>query len=201
MRPSINLVRENYEAVLAITLLPTLVTAFGSLVLASNHLLGYIITIVGVAWEIVNFAASYYLQLRAVNGKTPSVTECYGASWPFWLKIVGFEILFGISVVVGFILLIVPGAIILRRYYFTPFYVLQNKLSIRQAMERSASQTKPVSGYVWGVFGVLIVFAFVASLVSSILYVGSILAALVSLIYYFGPALRWREVAQTGGKK
>ncbi|MGH7238288.1 MAG: hypothetical protein ACREGF_07170, partial [Candidatus Saccharimonadales bacterium] len=94
-----------------------------------------------------------------------------------------------------------PGLIIIRRYYLTPLYIIGNKMTIADAMRASAEQTKPVSSYVWGMIGVIVVFGIIAAFLANIGFVGPILAVLVSMIYFFGPALRWREINHPGGKK
>lgn len=201
VRPSLDLVRQNSEAVIFIILLPALLLDFGSLIIASSRLTGLVIIIVGIIWRIFNISVSDYLQVKAASGKTVSVAECYRRGLRFWLRIVAFEILFGIMILIGLILVIVPGLIVLRRYYYTPFYIINKDMSIGAAMRASASDTLPVSGWVWGTFGVTFAFAILALLLTSIRYIGPLLAALVSLIYFFGTALRWREVSRAAGKK
>lgn len=200
VRPSVELVKENYETVLIVVLLPALLTDFGSLTLANSQLTGLTIIGIGVFWRLINLPVSYYLQTKAASGKSPTLAECYRRGLPFGLKIIAFEIFFFIITVIGLILLIVPGLIIFRRYYLTPFYIVKSGLPIDAAMHASAEDTRPVSGFVWGTVGVIVAFSFLALFVSLIRYLGPILAALVSLIYFFGPALRWREISRSAGR-
>ncbi len=199
--PSVGLIKKHYEAVLIIALLPALLAEYGSLSYAKHHFIGIGIIAAAGLWRLINTPVGYYLQTRAVKDKIPSLGECYAKGLPFWFKVVGFEIFFAIITVIGLILLIVPGLIIFRRYYLSPYYIVGKNLSIADAMRIAAEQTKPVSGWVWGTLGVSIVLTFLAIIVSAIRFVGPILAVLVSLIYFFGPALRWHEVSQPAGKK
>lgn len=201
VRPSLDRLRQNSEAVIIIVLLPALLVDFGSLMVVNNRLVGVLALLVAAVWRLLNLPVSYYLQTKVAGGKTPSVGECYNRGLPFWFKIVGFEIWFAILVAIGFILLIIPGLIMLRRYFFTPFYIISKNLPISQAMTASRRQTLPVSGWVWGMFGVVFAFAVLSAIVTEVPFIGPILAALVSLIYFFGPALRWQEVKRGGGKK
>lgn len=200
VQPSIRLVIKNYEAIIFIELLPTLLTAFGALIISSNHSLGLVAIIVGVAWRVINMPISYYLQLKAAQGKVPSLGECYSRGLPFWPRIIAFEILFSIMLLIGVILLIIPALIVFRRYFLTPYYIVSKNLPIGAAMDASANQTRPVSAFVWGTIGVMLAFTVLASLASSVSFIGPILAALISLIYFFGPVLRWQEVSRAGKK-
>lgn len=196
VQPSLALVRKNYEAILIIVLLPALLSEYGALVYSGKKPIAIIIIAVALVWRLLNVPVSYYLQLRAASGKVPTIAECYRRGLPFWLRIVGFEILFVIMLIIGFVLLIVPGLVVLRRYYLTPYYIINKDLPIGAAMKMSARETKPVSGWVWGMFGVMLVFIFLQATISSIKFIGPIIAVLISLIYLFGPALRWQEVSR-----
>lgn len=198
---SVGLIKKHYEGVLIIALLPALLAEYGSLSYAKHHFAGIIIIAIAGLWRLINTPIGYYLQTRAINDKMPSLGECYAKGLPFWFKVVGFEIFFAIITVIGLILLIVPGLIIFRRYYLSPYYIVGKNLGIADAMRVSAEQTRPVSGWVWGTFGVSIVLTFLAIIVSAIRFVGPILAAFTSLIYFFGPALRWHEISRFADKK
>lgn len=199
VRPSLELLRQNYEIVIIVVILPSLLFSFGS-IYSGNRLEAIIILAIAGVWRLINMPVSYYLQVRAAGDKNPDLSECYRLGLPFWVKTVGFEILFFIMVIIGLILLIIPGLIIIRRYYLTPLYIVGNKMKIADAMRKSAEQTKPVSGYIWGMIGVIVVFGVIAIFLDEIAFIGPILAVLVSLIYFFGPALRWKEINRPDGK-
>lgn len=200
--PSFKLVRENYEAVIIIALLPALLAQYAALVGARNQGLGYSLLLAAALWQLINTPIAYYLQFKVVKNQKIDTVGCYRQGFHFWPKIILFEILFAIMTIAGLMLLIIPGLIIIRRYYLTPYYIINNKkLSILAAMKKSANETRPVSGYVWGVLGVIIVYGLAASLLSRIPLVGPILATLVTVIILFIPALRWQEVSPAAGKK
>lgn len=196
VRPSVNLLLKNSEAVITIVLLPTLAMVLGSMLTLTDYRTGLIVTSIGGLWRFINVPVSIYLQASAASGKNPSISECYRRGLSYWPKVIGFEIVFFFMTLIGLILLVVPGLIIIRRYYLTPFYIVKQNLSIKKAMRLAERQTKPVAGYVWGVIGVMLAFALLASIIANIRIVGVILAAFISLIYLFGPALRWREISK-----
>lgn len=64
------LLQHNFEAILSIVILPALTINLGSLLLASNRLIGFVVLAVGGVWWLLNTSATYYLQLSAARGKT-----------------------------------------------------------------------------------------------------------------------------------
>jgi len=64
---------------------------------------------------------------------------------PFW-KYIGGQIVVGIAVVVGLLLLIVPGIIAALAFYFTQYLIVERKLWPFEALKESARITK---GHRW----------------------------------------------------
>ncbi len=196
----LELLRQRIEQITVIVILPTLVIDLGSLLTPSHALVGWLVLIIGVIWWLVNIGASYYLQISAAKGKLVSTADCYKKSWRFIARIIGFTIIFTVLTLVGFLLLIVPGLIVLRRYILTTFYIVDQDMSIGQAMEHSARQTKPVAGYVWGTIGVLVVLLLAVTLISSLFIAipGAtvIISALLSPAYFFILALRYNDIVK-----
>jgi uncharacterized membrane protein len=103
--------------------------------------------------------------------------------------------LVSLCVVGGLILLIVPGFIMLRRYLLSGYYLVDQNLSIREAMRRSAASSKPAAGYIWGIVGVQALFS-VGSAILGLLPggIGAFVADAVILLVCFLPALRYVEL-------
>jgi uncharacterized membrane protein len=91
---------------------------------------------------------------------------------------------------VGFLLLIVPGLFLLRRYILAPYFLVDKELSINEALNQSAAFSKKYSGAVWGLIGVTILI----SLLGIIPVLGGIASAILGIAYYCAPALRYKEV-------
>lgn len=109
-----------------------------------------------------------------------SVGELYRSVTPVLWTLVGASILYGIAVAIGFVLLIVPGLILITIWaVIAPSIVIENQGAIK-AFGRSRAL---VEGYGWPVFGVVICAVLIAFVVSAILI--SIAAAIAD-----GPILR-----------
>ncbi|MGH7142428.1 MAG: hypothetical protein ACREF5_03130 [Candidatus Saccharimonadales bacterium] len=205
LTPSWSLVRKNYdlltehlEQVVIIVLLPTLTITLGDLLIQSQKSLGTLVFLIGVLWYFFNIAASYGLQLSAAKGKHIKIGDLYSQNWRYEWRLTCYTLIFAAITLIGFILLVIPGLIILRRYLLSGFYVIDKNLSIGEAMKLSAAQTKAVSGYIWGTIGVVVALG-IAGVVVSFLFtaipgVPSIISSLVILSYIFVLAQRYLEV-------
>jgi uncharacterized membrane protein len=94
---------------------------------------------------------------------------------------------------VGFIALIIPGFFTIRGVYLSQYFLIDRKIDPSTAIRESFKASRPVSGYIWGTIGVMILFNFLGSSVSFIPVLGAILSIAVPLMYLFGPALRYTE--------
>ena len=79
----------------------------------------------------------------------------------------------------------------IRRYFLSPYVMVNEDLSISGAMQRSDELSKPYSGAVWGVIGV----AFLISITSSLLFeIGPYVSFVLGIFYSVAPALRYLEL-------
>ena len=103
---------------------------------------------------IINLLTIGYIKevLLAVRGKDPNYKKLFSHSE----KLVPYilcQILYKLIVFVGIILLIVPGIIWSIKYLFAPYLVIDQGLSIRNALKESSNMTK---GLKWDLMGVII---------------------------------------------
>jgi hypothetical protein len=105
-------------------------------------------------------------------------------------RMLGLYLVVSLYVTVGLILFIVPGLIMLRRYILAPYVMLDSKCGIKQAMEHSAEISKPYSGYVWGIIGVM----FLIGLFNIIPGIGWMISFVLGFYYSAAPALRYQEL-------
>lgn len=82
------------------------------------------------------------------------VGDLFSAATPFILALIGFGILFGIGVTIGFVLLIVPGLILLTFWSVGAPAIVVEGIGPIDAFGRS---WRLVRGNAWAVFGVLLV--------------------------------------------
>lgn len=97
---------------------------------------------------------------------------------PFW-KFLAAQFLVGISVFVGFVLLIVPGVIAMLVLLFTLYIVIDKELGPIEAMKKSAQITK---GHRWELL-LLVLLAVVINIVGAVaLFVGLIVSIPVTAL-------------------
>jgi hypothetical protein len=157
---------------------------------------GYFAGFLG-AFAVISIAVSIIVQIMAnkaqldvAEGKKPTFSELWQTVKELGWRMLGLYLLVGLYILVGLFLLIIPGLIMIRRYYLAPYALLDKRGSIKEAMEYSAKISKPYSGYVWGVIGV----GFLVALLNVIPFIGSIAAFVMGLLYSVAPALRYREL-------
>lgn len=157
----------------------------------------YIFVGFSILWLIFVIAAGTIVQIMAQNaqlevaqGRTPTFGKLWATVKEMGWRMLGLYLLIGLYVVVGLILFIVPGLIMLRRYFLAPYVMLDQKTGIKESMEKSAAMSKPYSGYVWGVIGVM----FLIGLLNVIPYLGWIAAFIIGMLYSVAPALRYQEL-------
>jgi uncharacterized membrane protein len=204
---SIGLVKEYFTPLLYLVLLPSLVISLG-FVLVGNHLTGFdvsgmdtrttvgiTVAIAGALITLLNLAAVYLLQLRATAHAKINLLDLYKQSFRYLPRLIGLGLVVGLLVVGGLILLIVPGLIMFRRYLLAGYYLVDQDLSIGEAMRRSAASSKPAAGYIWGVIGVQALFSMGSSIFGILPSgLGEFAADVVVLLVWFLPVLRYIEL-------
>jgi hypothetical protein len=160
---------------------------------------------------VLSFAATYVVQaslIKAVqdvrDGRVDlDLSQTVRAASPYILPVIGASILAGIGITIGFILLIVPGLILLTYWcLIVPFIVLAGS----GVIEAFGNSMRTVRGYAWRVFGtyvlvflILIAFGIVLGIILGALpvfwrnllnnivsgtLIAPFLALVASLIYY-----------------
>jgi hypothetical protein len=214
--PSGRLLLQHFEQVIFLFLLPSMVFVLANVLLGdTSHLrhladltqrqrLGIAVLGVGALWSLLNFAPSLYFRLQIAGGKNPSLGSCYRRGLPHFWRLVGLNLILGILLAIGFILLIVPGLILLylfiKRYYLVNYYVVDRRLGILQALRESHRETAEIGGVIWGTIGVQFTFSFLAAALSLLTYVGVVTAVFLQLVCACLPALRYREVKRAQPK-
>jgi len=109
-----------------------------------------------------------YSQLKIYSGEKGTVKDLFEVG-SYYLDYLGAIILYGLLVMAGFILLIVPGIIWAIKYQYTPYLVVEKKLNPIEAMRESAMIT---SGVKWNLFLFNIVISLVAVVGFFFLFIG-----------------------------
>jgi uncharacterized membrane protein len=95
----------------------------------------------------LNFGVSY-AYLRAARNEKLDIGDMFAGFKNYW-SAVGAGLLVAIAVVIGFVLLIVPGIYLACKLAFTPYLIVDRKMGVTQAMEESWRMT---NGHGWKVF-------------------------------------------------
>ncbi len=137
-------------------------------------------------------------QLEGSEGKDLHFHRLWQVVKELGWRMLGLYLVMALYIVVGLILLVVPGLIMIRRYFLAPYVMLDRKCSIKEAMELSAAMSKPsgsgdwaiYSRGIWGIIGVMLLI----SLIHKIPLIGTLVAFVVGMLYSVAPALRYQEL-------
>ena len=115
----------------------------------------------GFGW-LVSFIGLFFLQAALVhgtvvslNGKRPSFGECLSTGLSNFLPLIVIAIIETIAFFFGFLLLIVPGIMLLVRWSVVVPARVVERTGVMRSLGRSAELTR---GSSWPIFGLLIVF-------------------------------------------
>jgi hypothetical protein len=145
--------------------------------------------LVFVVWLIIN-AMTVGLQVETAQTKKPKLDDLWPYAKKYWLRLFGLSLLTALFVFAGLILLIIPGLIMIRRYFLAPYVLVDQDTGIWEAMNKSAAMSKPYSGYIWSIIGVGVLI----SLPSIIPVFGWAITFVLSVLYSVAPALRYQEL-------
>ncbi len=127
---------------------------------------------------IIKFGENY-LFLKAMRDEELDIKILFEGFKTKYLNIVLANLIVAALVIVGFIMLIIPGIIIACRLVFVPFLVMDKNLDAIKAVEKSWEMSK---GHGWEIFFMAILSAFI--------FIGGVLVfivgAIVSIIWIHG---------------
>jgi hypothetical protein len=104
--------------------------------------------------------AAYTLTyLAGVRGQSKSVGQALQEALPFWLKIIGLNILVFISIAISILLLIIPFFFVVPRLLLANYFLIDKNMGIIEAYKASWEATKGNVGKVWGILGATIAMA------------------------------------------
>jgi len=123
-------------------------------------------------------ATAFYLDAHD-NPSTVTLASLWHPQ-PFW-KFLGASILFGLTMAVGFLLLIVPGIIFALMFLFTTFIVIDRQLGPIEAMKESNRITR---GHKWQLLGLLLLLTLINILGLMALGLGLLISIPVSSLAF-----------------
>lgn len=203
---SVQLVQEHFWPLFYLSFLPGLAAIVGLILAgadaenqmqtASRVLIGIAIFLVGAIASVLTYPGFIIAQIQATHGEHPTPLEAYKAGLPRVIPFILMSLAQTVLVLIGLLLFIIPGLILIRGFLLAPYYLVDKKLGPIEALKTSFAESKPHAGWLWGVLGVMLVFALASTLVGKLPVVGYLLSIIVSYIYIFAPAIRYKEIAR-----
>ena len=141
-------------------------------------------------FSLLTIAARPWLEVLSAKNQTTTFGDTFSKGLHYFWRMLGLEVLIGLIVVGGLILLIVPGIIFLRRYFLAPYFMVDQDLGIRESLRKSSTATKGHSGAIWGVIGVGILLG----LTNVVPVLGPFIAAILTWLYSCAPAFRYQQL-------
>jgi hypothetical protein len=162
----------------------------GSLEISTIIALGLVALII----SLFLYAMTTVLALRASQGKKPSFHELVdGARANFW-RLLGVALISGLLVVVGLILLIIPGIFLIQRLIMASFFVIDKGMGVIDALNASWSLSKKHSGQVWAALGVALLVLIFTIVLNIIPLIGGLIGTIVSVIWSLVIPLRYVQL-------
>lgn len=146
--------------------------------------------IIGAALTIIIQIMTHKATLDGAQGKEVSMDKLWTTVKEMGWRMLGLYLVMGLVILLGFILLIVPGFFMLRRYLLAPYVMLDKKCGIREAMDQSAKLSLINTRSVWGIIGVMILISFISILP----LIGGLLSFVLGMLYAVAPALRYQQL-------
>ena len=134
------------------------------------------------------------LQVKTAAGKKPDFNELFNDAKRHFFPMLGLMIVLVVTIIVGFILLIVPGVIAIGRLAMAPFVMIDKKVGIEESLKQSNELGKKYFGKVWAVVGVSILISLLTGLISGIPLLGPLVGTAIAIAYSVIMALRYQQL-------
>lgn len=151
--------------------------------------------IIGLIGLIISFwinASGILAVSKATSGEALSVKETFSTTWKMLFRFSVLDILIGLIVGLGFILLIIPGILFWVWFSFAGFELITKGIGVKESLGNSK---KLVAGRFWKVFGRLIVFGLFSALAGFLVSVvpfgaGGVITTLLGALFILPPYLQ-----------
>ncbi len=130
----------------------------------------------------------YQLYLSGVKGNALTLSEVIDKAKTLYLQAILLYILLALSCL-SFLLLIIPGLIIVPRIVLSPYFLIDKKLSAVDAYKASWNATRGHVGKVYGIFGVSLLM-----IIPSITIIGILLTIYWLVLYGAASAILYQYI-------
>lgn len=143
-----NTLKEHFTYLIKVMLLMFVISTVPSMIASSiaeeSPTLGGLLSLAATIWGMIVSIGLLKLMFELLRtGKEPVLSlDVILAHKHLFLRYLGGNILFGLLVAFGFILLIIPGFYFMLKYMFVPYLIVDKEMTVGDAFKRSAEITK-----------------------------------------------------------
>ena len=128
-----------------------------------------LVSVLGILYVSLCWIASTPIYgLARADGRKVTIKEVYTLRWGLTFRLIGASILIMIPILIGFLLLIIPGIVALIMLVPTlcivPYVIVEENLGVIDSIKAAHAMTKGHAGKVWGIAGVFFVIGFILAL-------------------------------------
>lgn len=145
-----------------------------------------IFSIVGVVFALMMLI----LALRTAQGKKPNFDAVWAEFRQKGLKLFLLFICVALALLVGFLLLVIPGVILLWRLSMAPYLMLDKGTDISESFVQSWEMTK---GYAWPIYSIYLV-SIALAIANFVPIIGGLIALGLGIAYTCAIPLRYEEI-------
>ncbi len=140
------------------------------------------------------YAMSVDLELRASQGERPDFNSLVEAGKKYWLRLLGLFIVGGLIVLVGLVLLIIPGLFAFYRLCLSPYLMVEKDLGIKESLKASNELVKQNGGPVLHALLLTFLIAVAVGIIASVPVVGPLVGTALGIAYSLVLVLRYHQV-------
>ncbi len=164
---------------IGITFLVIAISAIARLIAGASGFLGFVLMIGAILLEWWLYAGVTRITLRAHAGQPVSFEMLFGESWDTLYRFALAAIVAGVLIVVGYVLLIVPGVIVQVMLILFAFAIVDKGMGPIDALKESRRLTKSNR---WQVFWFLLLMVLVNAVGAMLAGIGLLVSLPVSLL-------------------
>lgn len=188
LQESIAIFKTNPQLFIGIYLIPGLLTLTFTLFInyeGALHMMQPVsVAIIALLWVAMMVASIFMAiaMIHAVMNPQASVLSAYQSAKPFFWRYIVLSILVSLSILVGFILLIIPAILFFVWFTFSYYVLINENISGIDAMKRSKAL---VSGRWWAVFGRLVALMLLGLIMGLAFgFIGSLGSMFISEVFF-----------------
>lgn len=161
-----------------------------------NPLLGFIIDILSFVLNILISIGLVKISLRFCDGEKGKFSDLFSC-YPLFFRYLFGSILYGLIILFGLILLIIPGIIFTIQFFFYDYFIVDKKIGPIEALKRSLAITK---GIKWDLFAFILLLGAINFLGALAFFVGLFITIPITIIaeaFVYRKLLTQTETPQT----